>query len=139
MNVIMIGILALRNIFGDKKGVAIVTQPLSAIMNEKLKNPIVKTAVLTMRGKLKNDGDGDEEDEAELNCLEDDVLDGEYPVLIGHPESWGSTRGQRLLLGLKERNMILLVGIDEFHQGQVITGRFFHVLNLNIGISDHLF
>ena len=87
-------------------------------MNEKLKNTIAKTAVLTMRGKLKNsDSVGD--DEAELSCLEEDVLDGEYPVIIGHPESWGSPRGQRLLLELKKRDMILLVAIDEFHQGQV--------------------
>ena len=61
MNVILIGILGLREIFGNGKGVAIVTQPLrwnialpnpfvfisvcSAIMNEKLNNPIANTAV----------------------------------------------------------------------------------------------
>ena len=48
-------------------------------MNEKLRNPIADTAVLTMRGKLKKD----ESEEAELNCLEQDVLDGKFPVLIG--------------------------------------------------------
>jgi hypothetical protein len=93
-------------------------------MNEKLKGSIVKTAVLTMRGKLKN-SEGDMDDEAELNCLEEDVLCGKYPVIIGHPESWGSARGQRLLLELKKRDMILLVGIDEFHQGQV--GSWFYL------------
>ena len=50
-----------------------------AIMNEKLKNTIANTAVLTMRGKLKKD----ESDEAELSCLEDEVLEGKFPVLIG--------------------------------------------------------
>ena len=118
MNVVLIGILALRQKMGNSKGVAIVTQPLTSIMNDKLNNKIVKTAVLSMRGKLKNDVDDLEED-VELNCLEKDVLDGQYPVLIGHPESWGSARGQKLLLEMKKREMILLIAVDEFHQGQV--------------------
>ena len=37
----------------------------------------------------------------------------------GHPESWGSARGHKLLLELKKREMILLVAVDEFHQGRV--------------------
>ena len=49
-------------------------------MNEKLSNPIARTAVLTMRGKLKKD---DNDEEAELSCLEEEVLAGEYSVLIG--------------------------------------------------------
>ena len=118
MNVVLIGIHALREKMGNNKGVAIVTQPLTAIMNNKLKNKIAKTAVLSMRGKLKNDGT-ELEDDVELSCLEEEVLEGHYPVLIGHPESWGSARGQQLLLELKKREMILLIAIDEFHQGQV--------------------
>jgi len=115
MNVILMGILGLRKIFANKKGVAVVTQPLTAIMNQKLKNSIVRTAVLTMRGKLKKD----ESDETELSCIEQEVLDGKFPVIIGHPESWGSARGQRLLLEMKKMEMILLIAIDEFHQGQI--------------------
>ena len=75
--------------------------------------PIVKTAVLTMRGNLKKEGS----EEAELSCLEEEVLDGKFQIVIGHPESWGSTRGQKLLLELKKRDLILLVAVDEFHQG----------------------
>ena len=93
MNVILIGILGLRKVFGNMRGVAIMTQPLSSIMEEKMKNQQIKTAVLTMTGKLKNE-----------------ILEGAYPVIIGHPESWGSSRGKRLLLEMKKRNMILLVG-----------------------------
>ena len=80
MNVINIGIKGLRMVSGNPRGIAIVTQPLSAIMNEKMKNKDVKTAVLTMTGKLKND---EGEDDAELDCLENDVLEGHYPVVIG--------------------------------------------------------
>ena len=111
MNVIFIGILGLRKVCGNSQGVAIVTQPLSAIMYEKLKNRHVKTAVLTMTGKLKKD---DSDEDADLNCLESDVLEGSYPVIIGHPESWGSKRGQRLLFEMKKKNMILLVGKVHF-------------------------
>ena len=80
MNVVLIGIHALREKMGNNKGVAIVTQPLTAIMNNKLKNKIAKTAVLSMRGKLKNDGT-ELEDDVELSCLEEEVLDGHYPSL----------------------------------------------------------
>ena len=79
MNVPLIGILGLRKIFKNNNGVVIVTQPLTAIMNKKLKNPLIKTAVLTMRGKLRKD----ESDEAELSCLEEEVLEGKFPVIIG--------------------------------------------------------
>ena len=83
-------------------------------MNEKLKSPIVETAVLSMRGKLKIGEENDED--VELSCLEEHLLDGKFPILIGHPESWGSEKGQNLLLEMKKRNMILLIAIDEFHQ-----------------------
>ena len=79
MNVPLIGILGLRKVCKNNRGVVIVTQPLTAIMNEKLKNPLIKTAVLTMRGKLRKD----ESDEAELSCLEEEVLEGKFPVIIG--------------------------------------------------------
>ena len=85
MNIISFGILGLREVTGNPKGIAIVTQPLSAIMNEKMKNKDVKTAVLSMTGKLKNE---EGQDDAELDCIENDVLEGVYPVVIGHPETF---------------------------------------------------
>ena len=113
MCIIQLGILGLRKVFANDKGIAVVTQPLTAIMNEKLKSTLVKTAVLSMKGILKKEGT----EEVELNCLEEEVLDGKFPVVIGHPESWKSNRGQKLLMEMKKRNMILLVAVDEFHQG----------------------
>ena len=107
MNVIALGILGLRKVFNNERGIAIVTQPLSAIMCEKIKSKDVRTAVISMTGKLKND---EGQDDAELDQLEEDVLAGAYPCVIGHPESWGSSRGQKLLLELRKRGMILLVG-----------------------------
>ena len=109
MNVISIGILCLRHVFGNMNGVAVVTQPLSSIMTEKMKDG--RTAVLTMTRKLKNE---ECKDDAELDQLEEDVLSGAYPVIIGHPESWGSHRGQRLLMEMRKCQMILLVGNEFF-------------------------
>ena len=64
-----------------------------------------------MTGKLKHS-----EDQAVLSSPEKEVLDGTFPVLIGHPESWGSDRGQVLLRDLQSRNMIQLNFVDEMHQ-----------------------
>ena len=113
MNVIHIAILGLRKVTGVSHGVAIVTQPLTAIMTQKMKSKDVKTAILSMAGQLKSDGDEDED--AELDCLESDILDGKFPVIIGHPESWGSRRGQRLLMEMMKRKMIILVGTGIKH------------------------
>ena len=52
-----------------------------------------------------------------ITFLSADFLEGKLPVLIGHPESWGSVRGQQLARNLFKRKMILMEFIDEFHQG----------------------
>ena len=48
-----LGILVLQKVFGIEKGVGLGMQPLSAIMEEKLKGPLVKTGVITMSGDVK--------------------------------------------------------------------------------------
>ena len=98
------------------KGVAIITQPLTSIMNEKLSNKICKVAVLSMSGKLKTNASGDEEDETSLSCDLEDLLDGKYDALIGHPESFASKLGMFILRELQRRGLLLLVCIDEVHQ-----------------------
>ena len=134
MNIISFGILGLREVTGNPKGIAIVTQPLSAIMNEKMKNKDVKTAFLSMTGKLKNE---EGQDDAELDCIENDVLEGVYPVVIGHPESWGSRRGQRLLMEMRKQNMILLVGRVIKYLYEKLEALLITVLEL--AILDHYF
>ena len=134
MNIISFGILGLREVTGNPKGIAIVTQPLSAIMNEKMKNKDVKTAVLSMTGKLKNE---EGQDDAELDCIENDVLEGVYPVVIGHPESWGSRRGQRLLMEMRKQNMILPVGRNIIYLYEKLEALLITVLEL--AILDHYF
>ena len=113
MDVPLLSALVLREKLGIKKGVAIVTQPLSSIMNQKLKNRICDAAVLTMTGQVKTSND---EESANLSCDLDDLLAGKYPVLIGHPESFDSPMGRSILKELLRLGLLILVCIDEFHQ-----------------------
>ena len=68
---------------------------------------MVPTAVLSMTGKIKHS-----EDQAVLSSPEEEVLTGTFPVLLGHPEAWGSDLGQTLKL----RGIIHLNFVDEMHQ-----------------------
>ena len=80
MLVIQLAPLLLRKIFGVPLGVAVGTQPLSIIMEEKLKTSFIPTGVVTMSGELKTDADTEE---AELSNPEEDFLEGKLPVIIG--------------------------------------------------------
>lgn len=116
MNVPLLATLVLREKLGVPKGVCIVTQPLSSIMNQKVKNDVCPAAVLSMGGGLTVGEDGDEDD-ARLSCNLQDLLQGSYPVLFGHPESFDSKVGQYILRQLQKLDRLILVCIDEFHQG----------------------
>ena len=54
--------------------------------------------------------------DANLSCLLSDLLDGKFPVIIGHPESFDTPLGRRILKELQRRGMVILLCIDEFHQ-----------------------
>ena len=114
MNVPLLATLVLRQSLGIPKGIAIVTQPLSSIMNEKLKNDVCEAAVLSMAGDLTTCQDEDED--ASLSCNLQDLLDGKFPVLFGHPESFDSKLGQHILRELQKLDRLILICIDEFHQ-----------------------
>ena len=86
MLIILLGTLLMRKVFGIENGVSVGTQPLSILMEEKMNDRLVPTAVLSMQGKLKRISD--DESEASLSSPEDEVLRGLFPVLLGHPESW---------------------------------------------------
>ena len=115
MNIPLWATLVLREKLQNYKGLSIITQPLSSIMNEKKKNNICDAAVLSMAGELTTSLDNDES--ANLSCDLHDLLNGKYPCLFGHPESFDSKLGQHILRELQRLDRILLVSIDEFHQG----------------------
>ena len=118
MNVPLLSTLVLREKLGIPKGVCIVTQPLSSIMNQKMKNDVCPAAVLSMDGGLAVSAvDGEDEDGASLSCNLQDLLNGSYPVLFGHPESFDSKLGQHILRQLQKLDRLILICIDEFHQG----------------------
>ena len=81
----------MRKILGKEEGVSVGTQPLSLIMEEKMNDKLVPTAVLTMEGNLKNCLD-DQDQEALLSSPDEEVLSGAFPCLLGHPESWSSAK-----------------------------------------------
>ena len=105
----------MRKVLGIKNGVAIGTQPLSLIMEEKLNDKTVPTAVITMGGDIKQNLE--DTGEASLSSPEEELLKGSFPCIIGHPESWSSEVGQSLLRKFQQKKMILLNFIDELHQG----------------------
>ena len=115
MDVPLLATLVLRERLGISKGVAIVTQPLTSIMNQKIKNQICDVAVLSMSGELK--GSSGRNEDADLSCEVSDLLEGKFPVLLGHPESFESPLGQSILRELQRLDRLVLVCIDEFHQG----------------------
>ena len=112
MTIPLLASLVLRRKLGIPKGVVIVTQPLSSIMNEKLKNDVCEAAVLSMAGDLTTS----EDDDASLSCNLQDLLKGKFPVLFGHPESFDSKLGQHILRELQKLDRLLCICIDEFHQ-----------------------
>ena len=115
MNVPLLATLVLREKLGISKGVCIVTQPLSSIMNQKMKNDVCQAAVLSMAGELTTSTGCDED--ASLSCNLIELLNGSFPVLFGHPESFDSKLGQHILRELQKLDRLICICIDEFHQG----------------------
>ena len=105
----------MRKVFDISDGVSVGTQPLSLIMEDKISNGLVPTAVLTMGGQIRKELN--DTGEASLSTPEQSILEGAYPVLIGHPESWANAVGQKLLKNLQQRGLVLFTFIDELHQG----------------------
>ena len=105
----------MRKVLRKETGVSTGTQPLSVIMEEKMCDKTFPTAVVTMSGQVKQSLDdiGD----AVLSSPIDKILHGDFPILIGHPESWSNPVGQNLLRNLKKNGQVVLHFIDELHQG----------------------
>ena len=76
---------------------------------EQLGIPWVSAAVLTMSGQVTVG----EEDDAQLLGNFEDLLNGKYQVLVGHPESFATAEGQRILNELSRHNLITMVVVDE--------------------------
>ena len=116
-DVLLKGAMVLRKTSGDPLGVTLATQPLTALQQEKMDNPIAGVAVLSMAEELTVMGENEDGEKGILSCPVEDVLAGKYPVLLGHPESFDTPLGRRILQELQRLNRIQSIVIDEFHQG----------------------
>lgn len=107
------GIDILRLKMGIPNGVALVTAPLTIILTQKMGECPEDMVILTMAGQIK----GRQSEDLDISGhLEDKIYAGHFKIIIGHPESWATETGQRVLLGLKRRKMAILYAIDEFHK-----------------------
>ena len=84
---------------------------LSALMEEKLKNPPVKTGLITMSGDLKV---SHKENDAFLSEPLSQCKSGEITMLLGHPESWLTSTAEEITESLKNQGLVIGTFLDEF-------------------------
>ena len=99
---------------GKPTGVSVGTQPLSVIMEEKMRDKTFPTAVVTMCGQIKQSLD-DKGEALSLSSVEA-LPQGDCPILIGHTESWSNSVGQDLRK-LQQNGEVILNFVDELNQG----------------------
>jgi len=118
MMIIYLFALAQRKYEGCESSVVLVGLPLTSIMSDQLSNPLCPVAVLSMKGKIKSSGSYEAMGDANLSSSLEEIIDGKFPLLFGHPESFVSDPGQTILRKLKQLKRIRGLIVDEFHQGQ---------------------
>ena len=136
------GTLVLRKVFEKPKGVGLVNQPLSALMEEKLKNPVIKTGLITMKGDLKI---SDNSEEAVLTEPEEHFLTGDIGLILGHPESWITNTAKNIIEALRREELIIFSCVDEFQMNlSTHWGKDFRFVkekqilrHLHCNITDH--
>ena len=117
MDVALKGSLVMRMTEKEPRGITIILQPLSNLQNEKLDNNIAEGAVLSMAASLSVLGEDKEGMRADLSCSLEELISGQYSFLLAHPESFATPLGQLILTTLQKENLLLMIVIDEFHQG----------------------
>ena len=70
---------------GIPYGVGVGCQPLSSIMEEKLKTTYISCGTISMKGDLKS---GENEADASLSASIEEFKKGKISCIIGHAESW---------------------------------------------------
>ena len=118
MLVAYLAILVLQKKLGIPSGVGIGTQPLSSIMNEKVKNTYLSTGTISMQGCLQSSAEfADTEDDggAVLSTSIEEFKSGNINCVIGHAESWKTKAATEILDSLQEKELILFSFVDEAH------------------------
>lgn len=104
----------LQRVLEIPTGVGVGCQPLSSIMEEKLRAPYLRTGTISMKGDLKAGG-GDHEDNIELSASIEEFKNGKIQCIIGHAESWTSSPAEEVLESLQRRGQIIFSFLDEAH------------------------
>ena len=108
-----VGALLMRKVFSEPKGLIVMFVPLTGIMSELVEHGQVKTAAITMSEHMYG-----KSEEGRIPVSEEDVLSGKYARLVMHPECLGVSSVEKLMLKLKQQQLVLGVFIDEFHAMQ---------------------
>ena len=106
-----LGILVLQKVLEVPKGVGLGTMPLSALMEEKLKGPLVKTGLITMSGDIKA---SIQENDAFLSDPVAQFKTGDITIVLGHPESWLTSTAKEITDSLNQEGLIVGTFLDEF-------------------------
>ena len=134
MTVTLLAALLVRMTHGHPQGVTIVTQPLTFLQMEQLKNPIVSAAVMTMTGRLTSDAEDD--GDTKMSCTLDDLLEGKFPLLVCHPNCFSSPLCQRVLAALERQKMLNLVVIDEVDTNRHWSGFRPEMMRQSLGLLN---
>ena len=105
------GILVLEKVLGVQDGVGLGCQPLSALMEEKLRDPPIPTGFISMSGDLKNSCDQN----SSISKPMDSFKNGDVKCILGHPESFLSATAKEILNHLQQTGKIVFTIIDECH------------------------
>ena len=108
----ILGILVLRKVLGKSSGVGVGNLPISALMEEKLKDQVIKTGLISMKGDLKVSS----EDAVEAILTEpiEDFKTGVIGFILGHPESWLTNTAKDITEALRKQDLIIFSCLDEF-------------------------
>ena len=111
MIIAYLSILVLEKVFQIKNGVGLGSQPLSALMEEKIKTSFLPTGLVSMKGELKYiSGEGELSRTTPLESFKS----GDIKCILGHPESWLSSTAQEILTSLQVQGKIIFTFVDEF-------------------------
>ena len=109
-------VLVLQKVYEIENGVILGTQPLSALMEEKLKGPLVRTGLISMSGDIKT---SIKENDAFLSDPLAEFKNGYISVVLGHPESWLTSTAEKVTDSLQKQGLIIGTFLDEFQMNLV--------------------
>jgi hypothetical protein len=119
------GASMLRKLDSKPAGVVLHLVPYNSIIKDKVTSPWLPTGYIMMGGATggeegvtegRAEEDGDLEDMVTSNFTVQDLHEGKLSVIVCHPESLLSKKGDEVLKYLLRNDLLLAVMVDEFHK-----------------------